>query len=104
MSSTKLIEVQTIPRAGSSQVQIVCVEEETEHGLFSLKKPTNTQRCLDQVTGDTMLDGPLCRHAPVTMFEHSGRCEPERCRLGTQGVLPGKKVRSIDRRCSKRLQ
>ncbi|GFX17765.1 hypothetical protein TNCV_475651 [Trichonephila clavipes] len=31
---------------------IVCVEEETQYGVCFLKKPTNTQRCSVQVTGD----------------------------------------------------
>ena len=38
-----LLEFAPIPRAGTSRAHTICVEEETEHGLCSLKHSTKAQ-------------------------------------------------------------
>ncbi|GFW02131.1 hypothetical protein TNCV_4854711 [Trichonephila clavipes] len=75
--------LEPIPRAGLFQVQIVCVEEETEHAHCSLKISLLSS---DQVAGDTTFNVPLNHHAHVTTFEHNERCEQGCCHLGTQSV------------------
>ncbi|GFW83046.1 hypothetical protein TNCV_4604731 [Trichonephila clavipes] len=79
---------------GTSRVQIeVCVEEETEHVLFS-KKSRNTQRCSDQVNWNATL-GVSLHHPHVTMFEHSETCEQGRFHPGTQYVFPKRVMRRV---------
>ncbi|GFS56871.1 hypothetical protein TNCV_2660991 [Trichonephila clavipes] len=81
-------EFKPITRTGPSQARIVCVEEETEHGLCSLSKPHKNSMMFGSGDGDTTLDVPLPHYARVTLLEHNERCEQGRCHLETQAVIP----------------
>ncbi|GFW54474.1 hypothetical protein TNCV_1608381 [Trichonephila clavipes] len=76
------LEFAPISHEGLSRVQILYVEQETDHWLCSLKNPTNHQGYSDYI------DVSLHHHGHVTMFKHSDPCEHEHCHLRTQDFHP----------------